>query len=491
MSVLSRLRHTKRAWVVNGFLASAVALVGVVAFRAVAVSSTPDDSDARTTTVDTGTVTSSVSSNGNIEADRTLGVDFDGEGGIVQAIYVGPGDVVHQGQRLARVDATSAREALQAAQVQLQSAEASYDAAVEGQTPQEQAADQQSIAGAQVGVRSAEISLRSARQTYALDRRQHNAAVAAAERAVQRAQQADPVDQTAVQTARTTLTSARNARDSALLADRQQIAAQQQGVASARQQLASARTTVAVNNQPPRTSAVAQAQSQVDSARVGVRQARTTLAQATLRAPAAGRVAAVNGTVGQSSSSSSSADSSSDSTSTATGFVTLVSARTLEVTADVAEADINDVKVGQSVAVTISADDKQLTGKVAEVADTSTVTNNVVEYAVTVRLDRGQGVKLGQTAQLVITTGSKESVLRVSSSALTTVGNVTTATVEATDGTTTTRQVTTGLEGDSYTEVLSGLQDGDVVVLPQQSASGNTGFTFPGGGGPDNGVVIR
>ncbi|MGC4113034.1 MAG: hypothetical protein QM747_21975 [Nocardioides sp.] len=42
-----------------------------------------------------------------------------------------------------------------------------------------------------------------------------------------------------------------------------------------------------------------------------------------------------------------------------------------------------------------------------------------------------------------------------------------------------TRQVTTGLEGDTYTEVLSGLQAGDVVVLPQQSSTGSTGFTFP------------
>jgi multidrug efflux pump subunit AcrA (membrane-fusion protein) len=490
MAVLSRLRHPHRTWVVNGFLVLAVALVGVVAFRAVAVGSSPDTTDQRTTTVDSGTVTSTVSSSGNIEADRTLGVDFDGEGGIVRSIFVNPGDVVRKGQRLARVDATSAREALQAAQVQLRSAEATYEAAVQGQTPQEQAADQQSIAGAQVAVRSAEVSLRSARQTYALDRRQHAVAVATAERQLQKALKASPVDQTAVQTARSTLTTARQARDSALLADRQQIAAQQQGVTSAEQQLASARATVAVNAQPPRASAVAQAQSQVDSARVGVRQARTTLAQATLRAPAAGRVAAVNGTVGQSSTSSSS-DSSSDSTSTATGFVTLVSATTLEVTADVAEADINDVKVGQSVAVTISADDQQLTGKVAEVADTSTVTNNVVEYAVTVRLDRGQGVKLGQTAQLVITTGSKESALRVSSSALTTIGNVTTATVRASDGTTSTRQVTTGLEGDTYTEVLSGLQDGDVVVLPEQSGTGSTGFTFPGGGGPGGNAVIR
>jgi hypothetical protein len=50
--------------------------------------------------------------------------------------------------------------------------------------------------------------------------------------------------------------------------------------------------------------------------------------------------------------------------------------------------------------------------------------------------------------------------------------------------------VTTGLEGDTYTEVLSGLQDGDVVVLPEQSTTGSSGFSFPGGGGPA-GAVIR
>jgi HlyD family secretion protein len=260
------------------------------------------------------------------------------------------------------------------------------------------------------------------------------------------------------------------------------VQSQQQAVVSARQQLASTRASVAVNEQPARASTVASAQAQVDSARIGVRQAHSTLDQATLRAPQAGRVAAVNGTVGQSSTSTGS-----DSSSTATGFVTLVSARTLEVTADVAEADINDVKVGQPVSVTISADDKTLKGTVTAVADTSTVTNNVVEYAVTVRLDRGKGVKLGQTAQLVVTTGVKQSVLRVSSSALTTVGNTTTATVQAAGGTTTTRQVTTGLKGDSYTEILSGLAEGDVVVLPEQSTTGGSGFTFPRGGGPVTG----
>ena len=48
-------------------------------------------------------------------------------------------------------------------------------------------------------------------------------------------------------------------------------------------------------------------------------------------------------------------------------------------------------------------------------------------------------------------------------------------------------QVETGLEGDSETEVLSGLSAGDVVVLPEQ-AGGGAGFTFPGGGGLGGGL---
>jgi multidrug efflux pump subunit AcrA (membrane-fusion protein) len=484
MSVLSRVRHPSRAWVVNGVLALAVALVAVVTYRAVAVGSTPSASSTRTTTVDRGTVTASVTSSGNIEADRTLAVDFEGSGGIVTAIHVAPGDLVHRGQRLAEVDATAARQALASARVQLRSAEASYEEAVQGQTPQEQAADRQSIAGARQSVRSAEVSLRQARETATLDRHQKDAAVAQAERELRQARQARPVDRAAVQAARTALQTARQARASTTLADRHQVQTQQQALASARQQLAGTRATVAVGEQPARASTVAQAQAQVDGARVGVAQARTTVRQATLRAPKSGRVAAVNGTVGQASSSSSSASGDSDSDSSASGFVTLVSARTLEVTADVAEADIDDVEAGQPVRVTVSADDKELTGTVAAVADTSTVTNNVVEYAVTVRLDRAKGVKLGQTAQLSITTGERQSVLRVSSSALTTIGSTTTATVRTAAGTTTTRQVTTGLEGETYTEVVSGLRAGDVVVLPQQTTTGGTGFTFPRGGGP-------
>ena len=155
----------------------------------------------------------------------------------------------------------------------------------------------------------------------------------------------------------------------------------------------------------------------------------------------------------------------------------------------VAEADIDSVHEGQAATVTLSASDTEIKGEVTSVATVQTVTNNVVEYAVTVRLDETKGVKLGASSEVVITTGSKDDVLRVSTSALTTVGNTTTATVLSDDGTTEVVQVEIGLQGDSDTQVISGLADGDVVVIPESDDS-STGFTFPGapagglGGGP-------
>ena len=281
------------------------------------------------------------------------------------------------------------------------------------------------------------------------------------------------------------LVAARDARDTALLQGRQQVTSQEQQVRSAELQLRSTRAQVAVSAQGATEDELSSARSQLTSAQVGVEQAKTTLEQTVLRAPAAGAVTAVNGTVGQSSSGSASSDSTATDSADSggsSGLVTITSTGTLEVTAYVAEADISDVEVGQSATVTLSASDREVTGTVTSVDTVETVTNNVVEYGVIVLLDRHDGVRLGATSQLTIDTGEKAAVTRVASSALTTIGDRTTATVLADDGTTSTVVVEVGLQGDTTTEVLSGLAPGDVVVLPEQEDAANGGFTFPAGG---------
>ena len=491
---------------VNGVILLAVLLVVAgTAWTVRGSDSDESDTEAQTSTVDTGEVTATVSANGNIASGRTVNVDFEGSGGVVEQVYVKAGQKVRKGQVLARVDQTSARQALSLARAQLSSAEASYATTVEGQTSQERARDAQTVRQAELQVRTARENLTAAQQSLALTTQQQNAALRRARTALRQAQealdqaranhQANPTADTQqavaeaqaeVSAARASLVQARDTRASSLLQARQQVATQRQQVTSAEASLASTRAGVAVNQQAPRSGTVASAQAQITNAQVGVDQAMTTLEQTTLRAPVAGTVAQVNGTVGQPSTSSASSTSSttdsSSSTTSSTGFLTLTNVKVLQVTADVAEADIADVAVGQTATVALSASGETYDGSVTAVDAVETVTNNVVEYGVTVTLDDAKGVKLGQSTQVVVTTGATQDVLRVSSSALTTIGDRTTATVQHDDGTTSTVAVVTGLEGDGFTEVLDGLSEGDVVVLPQ-AADPSGGFTFPGGGG--------
>ena len=217
------------------------------------------------------------------------------------------------------------------------------------------------------------------------------------------------------------------------------------------------------------------------SARIQVAQARTALDETVLRAPVAGTIAVVNGTVGTSSASTGSgADST---TSTSNGFVSITSLDSLQVKAYVAEADINDVELGQDVTVTFSAKNTSVQGVVSAIDTQDTVTNNVVTYGVTVTvIDPPATLKIGQTASISIITATKSGVLVAQSSAITTVGGTSTVTVRK-DGKDTVQTVTTGIVGDTGTEILTGVVAGDVLVVPT-SAGGAGGFTFPGGGPP-------
>ena len=165
----------------------------------------------------------------------------------------------------------------------------------------------------------------------------------------------------------------------------------------------------------------------------------------------------------------------------------------LQVTSQVAEADAGKVKVGQKATVTFSAADVTVNGTVTGLDVEDTVTNNVVEYGVTVSLvDPPTSLKLGQTASVSITTGTKSDVLSVPTSAVTTVGTRHSVTVRK-NGKDSVVQIQTGLTGDSTTEVTSGLSEGDVVVIP--TSSGGTGASpspvaasVPARGGPGGGL---
>ena len=379
-----------------------------------------------------------------------------------------------------------------------------------------------SIASARTSLANARTGLRQARASYALDRSQQAKLVSVAADAVDTAEAQKRKDQealadakssgdeaqvtsltnaiasdtTAITQARNTLTQAKQSRDSTLLKDRQAIETQSGQVEAAEDALDSQVAAANVAAQPARRGAVEAAQAQIDSAEVAVEEARTTLSNTVLRAPAGGTVADISVVEGQSSGSSSTSngstgttsgtgatsDSSSSAATTSSGLVTLTDLDRKRIVASVAEADVTKVKTGQPVEVSFAATETIVDGTVTAISTQETVTNNVVTYDVTVTLNgNARSIRIGQSASLTITTGSVENVLIVPSSAITTVGTRSTVTRRV-NGVDTTVDVGTGLVGTTGTEATSGVAEGDTLVVPT-TGSDSSGTSFPTGGG--------
>lgn len=473
----------RRAFVILN-VGLAVTLLGVGAAAALAVGDpTSDAKTAATPTVKVtrGTVTATVTASGNLSAKTSVGASFTGSGGTVTEILVKVGDTVTAGQALAKVDDTSARLSLASAKASLQQAQAGLSTTTQKPTSQQKARSSSQIRQAEVSLQNAKLSVSQARATYARDEANQDLLVEQAQGAYDAATDATRAN---LQNA---LSQAKATRTSTLLRDSQSIQTVQGQVTSAQAALDAQKASVAVDQQPARSGSVAASKAQVAAAEVQVEEAQLTLDETVLTAPVAGTVVSISGQVGASSSaaasssSSSSSSSTSSSSSASTSFLTIATMDQLQVTTMVAEADAAKVELGQKATVTFSALGTSASGSVTAIDLTQTISNNVVEYGVTVLLDSASsGVRLGQTSSVSITTATRDNVLSVPSSAITKTGPVSTVTVRK-DGKDVVTTVQTGLVGDNGTEITSGLAEGDQVVISSSTGTGAT-FTFPGGG---------
>lgn len=236
----------------------------------------------------------------------------------------------------------------------------------------------------------------------------------------------------------------------------------------------------------------------------------------------------------------------------------------LQITVGVDELDITKVKLGQSAFIRVEAlPDRNFTGKVTSVAQEGKTTGGVATFDVTIALDEATNLKAGMSAEATIIVEQKADALYLPIEAVQSIGNRYFVTVSGTEaageadspapangvsrpgadregaasggrGSATgngSRQnrmaaaalqgagnrvaVEVGLHNEDFIEILSGLQEGQEVVVPTTAAGGagqnafgaggfgaggiGGGFTrgsggFPGGGGftsGGNGGVIR
>ena len=208
----------------------------------------------------------------------------------------------------------------------------------------------------------------------------------------------------------------------------------------------------------------------VATAKESVAKAKTNLGYATITSPIDGVVLSKSVEEGQTVAAS---------FSTPELFNIAQNLTDMRVIADVDEADIGEVKEGARVTFTVDAyPNDTFEGKVTQVRQEATTTNNVVTYEVVISAPNNDlKLKPGLTANVTIFTAEKQGVLCVPSKALRftptpeTVGNMK---IQDTNGknkvwtkegnTLKAHNLQIGMSDGINTEVLSGISEGTVIV---------------------------
>ena len=296
-------------------------------------------------------------------------------------------------------------------------------------------ADQQTLNGLQTTIAKDGYAVSDAQSALAADQGYLNA-LNADEKAIRGDEQKIAQDNQAI-------ANAKRSADATVQRDAQSVASAKQQVASAKLGLHSAQAGNAVKQAPPTPAALASSKAGVVQAEINVANARKALAQTTLRAPLAGVVASVSGTVGAqvsgggtsaagSSSSSSSGGGGGGGSSSSSGFVTLAQLSGMQILASFSETDAAKLRVGQPATVTVDAlPGKQLAAHVVSVSPTATTSSsNVVTFDVVFVLDRTNAtVRPGMTANVDVVTAEQDNVLHVPTAAVTGSGRNATVTV--------------------------------------------------------------
>ena len=389
----------------------------------------------RTATASRGVVQSTVSGSGNIQAASQLNLGFR-TGGTVTHIYVTQGQHVTQGQLLATLDPQSAEVTLEQAKASVQSAEANL--AKEEETDGESSTGQSSSgSGAQPAKASQTASRSSPSSTGA----------------------------TGSATNSTLSTATREAN-----------------LASARASVKSARLTVQSDEQAventkllaPESGTIVSLPGQVGETVAGGGTTRATSASAASSSGESGSGSAAGG----SSSSARSSGSGSSGSASSSSFAVLSDLSSMRLVVPLSESEVGNVRAGQTATVTIEAlGARKVAAHVSEVAILSTSNSGVVSYDVTFQLDQMEaGLRPGMSATAEVVVKQAEGV-NVPTSAIS--GGRVTVVRSAKH----VRQpVVTGLAGNSATIILSGLNAGEVVVLPSATSTAGAAGSRLGSG---------
>lgn len=468
-----------------------IAVLGFVGYQRISDRRATAEAPTETALVRRGTLLLTLDATGSLGPHAEVVASFT-SGGQVAEVLVEEGQQVEAGQPLARLDTDDL--ALQVAQAeanlaQVQAGARAEDiAAAEAAWRSAQANYEKVAAGSRAeDVAAAEAALRNAQANYEAllaDPSEDEITVAAAnlrtaEVALQSAQWAyDEVayaDAVGASPQAAELQRATIAYESALASYRlavqgptdEQLKAAQAQVDQARAQLEKLKNSPTAEELAAAQAQVDQAQAQLDKlvngptaeelaiAQVQVDQARLRLEQATLTAPMAGTVTALNVQPGEMAG-------------TGQPAVVLSDLAALEAEVNLDETDVARIATGMTALVAVDAfPGVELSGRVIEIAPTADIQSGVVLYPVAVRLDPTDlPLRSGMTVNVTFPIEQRTATLIVPFRAVETEGGQAYVTRVTASGREAERAtVTLGLITDTQVEILSGLEERDVVTV--------------------------
>lgn len=194
-----------------------------------------------------------------------------------------------------------------------------------------------------------------------------------------------------------------------------------------------------------------------------------------------------------------------DSVSSGTSAIGIVSKKQIaEVSLN--EVDVAKIKLGDKVNSTFDAvDGLTLTGRVAEIDAVGTVSQGVVSYQVKIAFDtQDDRIKPGMSISAVIITGTKQDVLMVRNGAVkskngsyyvevipVSVNTNESQTISSSRVQPEQRSVEIGIADDTNTEIVSGLAEGEKVIVKTSTSSNKTVSSTSTGGGIFGGQPMR
>jgi multidrug efflux pump subunit AcrA (membrane-fusion protein) len=264
------------------------------------------------------------------------------------------------------------------------------------------------------------------------------------------------------------------------------------GIVSDRNSIVSAQSSLEQANENlteltagPTDTQLLSAQISVESAENSLQTAKDNLSDTSVRAPISGTISAISAIVGETAGSSA---------------VTIVSnSEVAQVTLN--EIDAAKVQVGDTATLTFDAiDGLSINGSVAEIDPVGTVSQGVVSYNVQIAFSQPANttssmlVKPGMSVTADIVTDSREGVVVVPNAAVLTQGSSTYVMEPSPSLSTSTLResmnggvelgtalkdvlVTTGLAGDTMTEITSGVNVGDQVIIKTITSSASSAST--------------